>query len=470
MKNDDLFRMIRNTFFFLFFLFLLLLGRLAYVQLFQADELSAHPLNRRGGETQLEERGRILDRHGEVLAESRRQDDGSWYRYYPYGAVTAHAVGYTHPRYGQSGAELQYTNELSGHMTSDRRWEGLLKAIQHGGALGNDVRLTMDARLQEAAYEALGNRRGSVVLLDAQSGEILVMLSRPAYNPNRLDAQWSSLQNQEETPLLNRAQYGQYPPGSIFKTVTAYEALASGKATANTTFQCDGHLRIGSDYEMTEANGKAHGKLTLRQAMAESCNVAFGSLALALGRDGMRQALEHQGFFRPLGSFLEENAPRTPNFSQLTPGELAQTGIGQGDLVVTPLRMAMLAAGYSNQGLLPQPRLLSQIIARNGLPLSFVTDKVWLTLEQRAAAEEVRRMMLLTVQDGTGGAAAVSGLVVGGKTGTAENPHGKPHAWFMGFAQEGKRTVAIAVIVENGGSGGAVAAPIARQVFRAAFR
>ena len=184
----------------------------------------------------------------------------------------------------------------------------------------------------------------------------------------------------------------------------------------------------------------------------------------------MRQALEHQGFLRPLGGSLEENAPRTPNFSQLTPGELAQTGIGQGDLVVTPLRMAMLAAGYSNQGLLPQPRLLSQIIARNGLPLSFVTDKVWLTLEQRAAAEEVRRMMLLTVQDGTGGAAAVSGLVVGGKTGTAENPHGKPHAWFMGFAQEGKRTVAIAVIVENGGSGGAVAAPIARQVFRAAFR
>ena len=106
MMNDDLFRLIRNTFFFLFFLFLLLLGRLAYVQLFQADELSAHPLNRRGGETQLEERGRILDRHGEVLAESRRQDDGSWYRYYPYGAVTAHAVGYTHPRYGQSGGGI----------------------------------------------------------------------------------------------------------------------------------------------------------------------------------------------------------------------------------------------------------------------------------------------------------------------------------------------------------------------------
>lgn len=468
--NDALFRSIRNTFFLLFALFLLLLGRLAYVQLWQADDLAAHPLNRRGGETRLEERGRILDRNGQVLAESRRRGDGSWYRDYPYGAVAAHAVGYTHVRFGQSGAELRFTSELAGHLTSDRRWEGLLKAAQQGGALGNDVELTLDVRLQEAAYEALGERRGSVVLLDVQSGEVLALVSRPSYNPNRLDEQWATLHKQAEAPLLNRALQGLYPPGSTFKTVTAYEALTAGKASAGSTFQCDGRLRIGTDYELTEANGKAHGKVSLRQAMAESCNITFASLALSLGPEGMRRALEHQGFTRSLGTEAEESMPHVPNFSKLTAGELAQTGIGQGDLLVTPLRMAVLAAGYANQGLLPEPRLLHQVTARNGLPLSFASSKVWLALEERAAAEEVRRMMLLTVQEGTGTAASVAGLTVGGKTGTAENPHGKPHAWFIGFAQEGKRQVAIAVIVENSGGGGTIAAPIARQVFRAAFR
>lgn len=450
-------------------LLLILFVYISYIQIFQANALASHPLNRRTMEASHKiEQGQILDRHNIKLAQSLPDDKGGFKRQYPFGPVTANVIGYSSTEYGKSGIESQYTGYLTGTLNPERK----LGPITHLWDIkkGNNIVLTLDYHLQETAYKALGNRRGAVVAISPRTGEILAMVSKPSFDPNNIDKDWKIISQSTESPLLNRPLQGLYPPGSTLKIMIAESVLSEKIVNRNSIFSSEGSLKIGSDYTLYESDFKAYGKLNLEEALAVSSNVVFGKLSLELGRDGMAKAFERYGFSKKIDGVLEESPSRLPDFRKLSDGDLAQTGIGQGSLLVTPLRMAMLASCFANNGTIMKPYLVNKIVSPDGTILEEYNPQEWLNPVNLQTANEIRRMMTTVVDNGTGSAAKITGISVAGKTGTAENPFGSPHSWFIGFAPADDPKIAIAVIVENGGYGGQVAAPIARQVFEQALR
>lgn len=460
---------IRKVAYFLIGLLVVLCLYVSYIQVVESHTLTKHPLNRRNlEEARKIEQGQILDRYGEKIAYSIPDGRGGYKRNYPLGPITAHISGYSSLQFGKSGIESSFGNYLSGASNPERRLGPITHLFET--KKGNNVMLTIDSHLQETAYKALGNSRGAVVAISPRTGEILAMVSKPSFDPNSIDQQWQSVSQSSESPLLNRALQGLYPPGSTIKIMVAEAALAERIASPERTFDCAGILKIGPDYTLQENNQVAHGKINLEDALAVSCNITFGTLSLELGPDRMSKAFSRFGFDKPVGEELQEFPSRLPNFNKLGKGDLAQTGIGQGSLLVTPLRMAMLASCFANNGTIMKPYLVKQISAPDGTIINQFTPEIWLTPTNPQLASQVRQMMITVVKEGTGTAAQVPGILVAGKTGTAENPHGLSHAWFIGFAPADNPQIAIAVIVENGGSGGRVAAPIARQILREALR
>lgn len=449
-------------------LFVSLFLYISYLQIFESDFLAAHPLNKRTAAWNKSiPPGKIIDKQNHVLAASE-PDSSGFKRHYPYGAAMAQVVGYASATYGSAGLEATAADYLSGRKHPLSRL-GAIAALLAPKA-GADVVLTLDAGLQEAAYRALGSRRGAVVALNPKTGEILALASTPSYNPNTVDADWATLSTDAHSPLLNRALQGLYPPGSTIKPMIAETALAEKITDLQREFTCKGTLQIGTDYTLTEAHDHAHGRLKLPAALAESCNITFGTLALELGRSRMAKTFDRFGFNQAVGGDVQEAASHLPDFAALGDGDLAQTGIGQGSLLVTPLHMAMLASSFANQGVIMKPYLIDHIQAADGGILKRSVPETWLQPTNREMAAIIRDMMIQVVTDGTGGSAALSRIQVAGKTGTAENPHGDSHAWFIGFAPADNPEVAVAVIVENAGAGGDMAAPIARQIFAKALR
>lgn len=449
-------------------LLVVLLSYVIYIQVFESDMLAFHPLNRRTAEAaRTVKRGQITDKHGEVLALSELSQK-EYQREYPYDAVFAHVVGYDSPKYGKTGIEGRYDGYLSGQINPEKRL-GAINQLFTGGA-GNTVVLSMDAQLQQIAYQTLGNRRGAVVVMSPKSGAILAMVSRPAFDPNTLATTWDNVSQAANSPLLNRAAQGLYPPGSVIKGMVAEAALAEHIADENRQFSCNGSFKIGPDYILTEVNNTAHGKLDIKHALAVSCNVTFGQLALNLGRSKMAKTFERYGFTQLIKGDIQESSNQLPDFTRLNDGDLAQTGIGQGSLLVTPLRMAMLASTFANNGIMMKPYVVQKIVAPEGTLLRETKPEIWLSPVESKLAGQIADMMVSVVAEGTGSAAALRGIQVAGKTGTAENPHGASHAWFIGFAPAEDPQVAIAVVVENAGAGGSVAAPIARQILLQALR
>lgn len=466
---DDLRGSIRRIAYVLLGLLAVLFAYVSFIQVIQGDRLAGHPLNRRtDAAAEKVARGTIFDRRGEKLAYSEKGEDGKFHRRYPYGPVAAHAVGYASSRYGQAGVESAMNGYLSGLTNPERRF-GPVTGLWTTAA-GNDVTLTLDAALQEAAYRALGNRRGAVVAIDPRSGAVLAMISRPAFDPEEVDSDWQAILGAADSPLLNRAVQGLYPPGSTIKVLVAEAVLAEKVTDTRKTFTCEGSLKIGPDYVLNESNRQAHGKVDLAEALAVSCNVTFGRLSLELGRSRMAKAFDRYAFTKPLEGELTDAGSRLPDFARLGDGDLAQTGIGQGSLLTTPLRMAMLASAFANKGVVLKPYLVSRISSPDGAAIKQFGSAEFAAPTGAATAAEVSRMMQAVVSGGTGYAARIGGVRVAGKTGTAENPHGAPHAWFIGFAPADAPVVAVAVVVENGGAGSEAAAPIARQVIARALR
>ena len=465
---DDLRNNVRKVAFILIGLLVMLFIYVSYLQIIQSDFLAAHALNHRFLIASMKmERGQVFDKNGEVLAYSKADREGRFKRYYPFGEITAHVVGYSSTRYGTTGLESAFNGYLSG-MTNPQRRLGPIGNLWDN-KIGNSITLTIDSRLQQTAFRALGNRRGAVVVLNPRSGAILAMVSKPSFEPADIDDEWNEVSNSTNSPLLNRATQGLYPPGSVLKVMIADAALAEKVTDSKKTYNCQGSLKIG-DYELSESNHKAHGKVDLEEAMAVSCNVTFGQLALDLGRNRMAKAFERYGFNRSLPDELQEVPSRLPNFSGLSDGDLAQVGIGQASLLVTPLRMAMLAASIANKGVIMKPYLVSQVTTPEGSIINEYEPSQFIEASNYSRTSYISKMMVAVVAEGTGSASGVGGIQVAGKTGTAENPHGIPHAWYIGFAPADNPEIAIAVIVENGGSGGEIAAPIARQVIIAALR
>ncbi|MBP1765166.1 MAG: pbpA [Firmicutes bacterium] len=465
MKND-LLANIRRTAYILMGLLVILIVYISYVQIFEQEFLKGHSLNRRNIEAAATiPRGKILDRNGEKLAVSLpiKDEKGRFRREYPFGSVAAHVVGYDSVQYGKAGIESSLNGYLSGMNSLGRSFGPLARLF--GTKTGNDVVLTIDSSIQTIAYQALGNRRGAVVAIDPRTGAILAMVSKPSFNPAEISSQWDNIASSKDAPLLNRASQGLYPPGSILKVMVAEAALSERIASANSFFDCTGSLAIGKDYTLSEDKQIAHGHLSLKEALAVSCNVTFGRLALDLGRNKMEKTFQRYGFIKPLPDELQESACKLPKFNNLSDGDLAQLGIGQASLLVTPLRMAMLADVFANHGVMMKPFLVQKIVTVDGSVIEQYEPEKWISPANENLANQVAAMMIEVVEEGTGSAAQIQGIKVAGKTGTAENPHGDPHAWFIGFAPAENPQIALAVIVENGGSGGGAAAPIARKIF-----
>lgn len=438
--------------------FFVLMAWIIWLQCFEAESLAKNTLNQRG--TLIAEdvqRGSILDRNNEKLAYSNRPGE----RNYPYGASAAAVTGYLGERIGSAGTEGYFNRDLTGSPEAFSRFGPIAQLFTSDK--GNNVKLTVDVRAQQAAYSALKGRKGAAVMMDAATGEVLAMVSTPAVSPDAVENNWQELSKEAEGPLLNRVLQGQYPPGSTIKVVMADQVLKEHIISLNETFDCNGTLRIG-DYTMHEAHGAAHGKVNLQQALVHSCNIVFGTLAVRLGADNLKDAFTRFGFDKNLENELKASAPGLPEFKKLSDGEIAQIGIGQGELLVTPMQMCMAASAVANNGVVMRPHLLSEILSPSGVVIKKEHNEKWFDAMTSERASVIDSFMEKVVKEGTGTAAQIKGVKVMGKTGTAETSKGE-HAWFIGSAEINGRRVAVAVIVENGGGGGTVAAPIARSMF-----
>jgi peptidoglycan glycosyltransferase len=386
--------------------------------------------------------------------------------------------------FSKTGVEAAEDEVLQG--TSDTLFLTRLRDLFTGKQpKGGAVELTIDAAAQDAAYKGLGKQRGAVVALDPSNGEILAMASTPSYDPNTLaghdstkvNKEYQKLDGEAGNPLYNRAIGGDlYPPGSSFKLITAAAALESGQYTKDTVIDAPSTLPLpNSSAVLGNMNGEAcssSGKQTLTQALDVSCNTGFAQVGMNLGQDQLRAQAQAFGFGRDLAVPMAV----TPSSigDNLDQAQTAMSAIGQYDDRVTPLQMAMVVSAIVNGGKIQTPHLVRTQRDADLQVVSTTPNTTWATPISANTASQLKDMMISVVQSGTGTMAQIPGVTVGGKTGTAETGNGEaPDNWFVSFAEAGGRQVAVAVVVENGGTmgrngtGGAVAGPIAKAVMKA---
>jgi penicillin-binding protein A len=415
---------------------------------------------------------------GRAVALSRKTDDEYKYqRFYPGGEVYAPLTGYFPIAGLITGLERAENEILSGD--SDELFVRRLSDYFTGREPeGGSVVLTIDGDAQQTAYDALAGKRGAVVALNPKTGAILAMVSVPSFDPNplathsskRLGDAFDVLNDRTDAPLLNRAINQTYPPGSTFKVITTAAALSSGDYTPASRLRAPDQLTLPQttsklqNFEGEQCAGG--GSISLADALRISCNTAYGALGMELGQDALKEQAEAFGFGRSLSIPLSVSHSVFPD--NLAPPNVAFAAIGQDSDAVTPLQMAMVAAGIANDGVVMQPYLVAKTQTSDLTTLSTTRPREFNRAVDSDVAQQLSTMMQAVVASGTGTAAQIPGISVAGKTGTAENADDKPtHAWFISFAPADNPKVAVAVIVENGGIGGQVAAPIARQVMEA---
>ncbi|HET9222752.1 MAG TPA: penicillin-binding protein 2, partial [Roseiflexaceae bacterium] len=450
-------------------------------------------------------RGKMIDRSGIVLVDTQVVPGGFAVRSYPladqfHPAGFSNLVGFFSSRFGQAGLEATYGDYLSGERDAYSRIQDTLLGESQ---VGDNLHLTIDARLQDAAKRILGDRAGSIVVLDPQSGAVLAMVSGPGFDPRQLafnpaadrDAEnerisqyWDALNSEGAgQPLLNRPTQGRYPPGSTFKSVTAVGALEHPDQGKPDDIRCFETLETepGAPPVVNAVpglSGLTGDPSDLEHVYAYSCNVAFAQYALRLGADMLAETAGKFQIYRPADApevydgFTD--LPTEPSLLYKDSGflnraaALADTGFGQGQLQITPLQMAMVAAAIANDGVMMQPYLVERITRPD--------ESTVLTHGRRAlgramssdTAARMRKNMRAGVAYGFGKAAQQvdpSVALVGGKSGTAENPAGAPHAWFTAIAPVENPRFAVAVMIENGGEGSTVGAEVAGAVMAAAF-
>jgi peptidoglycan glycosyltransferase len=460
-------RAIRDLSTFFVLLFGLLVIRQTYVQLIAAPGIAARPNDPRHALLNVG-RGRILGSDGTVLA---RTVGGR--RVYPLGAELAQTIGYASPRYGTSGVEGAFDRVLmppdaSGDAAAQLQQLAATLRGNTAAAQGADVITTIVPPVQAQLFSMLSQYpRGAGVVLDPRTGAILALASVPSYDPNDFDAEFSSLSSDPDAPLLNRALDGLYPPGSTFKIFTAASALESSTVTMDSHFEDPGYLVIG-DFVLHDNESEATGYADLTTAFALSSNVDFAQIALKMGVETFYDYLRRWGIGESLDFQLPAQADRVPPKQTIVPGELAQMGFGQGALLMTPLRMALLGATIANGGDEPRPYIVREV-ERDGNPVTVSNASTLANPVSPDTAAKVTQMMIAVVQRGTGTPAQLPHVTVAGKTGTATNPRGRSHAWFICFAPALHPRVAVAIVVENVGYGATYAAPIAREVLRTAL-
>jgi penicillin-binding protein A len=506
-KGGEVNRRIRRLGIALVALFGLLFAQVSYLQVFAAGRISGNPANARRqiiAEYQVD-RGQILTADGTVIALSKPTTGHAALRYariYPQGPLYAGVTGFYSQIYGRTELEQAMNSYLSGdapELTVSTFADLVLGRPKKGGS----VFTTIDSRLQQAAFDALGSYSGAVVVFDPRYGDIKALVSNPTFDPNELSTQdssaaraaWERLNADPTTPLLSRANDELFPPGSTFKMITASAAIENG-------FGLDSHWPNPHELDLPLSTGTIQNfggetcpggsTTTLLTAFTDSCNVIFGEIGLKLGADELAAQARAFGFCPTDPPTQTECIAPTfptpipsatgrfpvPAYFQQNDPLVAISAIGQDNDLANPLQMVMVASAIANGGLMMQPRLVTEIRDPQGRVIRQFAPVEYGRPISRDTADAMRTMMVSVVTSGTGQAAQISGLVVAGKTGTAQHggPGTAPHAWFVCFAPAGPDdvpTIAVAVIVLDGGdlgseaTGGQIAAPIAQQVIEA---
>lgn len=448
------------------FLFLIMVGYLVYLNVFRAEELNSSAYNtKQDANTDKYIRGPILSADGSVLAETRVGEDGSETRVYPYANIFAHVVGYA--TNGKSGLEASRSNDL---LSSHTSVFSQLKEPEEGKQMGDSLIVTLNATLQNAAYQALGGYNGAVVALEPKTGKILAMVSKPDYDPNAIAEIWESLiSDSTSSVLLNRATQGLYPPGSTFKILTTLAYMRQQPSGYQKfSFDCTSKL-TKDDVTINCYNGSVHGQEDLKSAFAHSCNTAFAQIGLDLDNKDFRSMCEEFLFNKSLPAAMQHSTSQFALDAQSSYGEEMTTAIGQGDTLVTPLHMALITATVANGGIMMKPYLVDRIEASDGTLVSKSSPSRYKRLMTTEEARVLTEYMRETVASGTAASLGWYDFSVAGKTGSAEygaNGNEGTHSWFVGFSNVDDPDLVVTVIAEDGGTGSETAVPIAAQVFQ----
>jgi peptidoglycan glycosyltransferase len=470
----------------LYVVVILLFGSLIFAStwwsVFTRDDLLANPKNKRELlEEQRIRRGTIKGEGNDVLARSIRRRDGTYTRRYPEGQLFSHAVGYSYTTLGRSGLEASRNDLLTG---KKEELSSLVDQLAGRRQEGDDLTTSLDRSAQKVAIDGLAGRKGAVVALDPRTGAVKVMTSIPDFDPTALRSvkTYQALNRDRNAPLLNRTTQGLYPPGSTFKVVTAVAGIDSGRYTPQSTVSGK-NAKVISGVPLNNDFNESFGMIDLTTALTKSVNTVWAEVAEKVGKATMKKYMLRFGFDQeppidlprnqkvPSGVYARNGKVRDPKSSKV---DIGRVGIGQEALLVTPLQMAMVASAVANKGRLMKPHITLRATDRDGR----VTERIQPEEESRVMSEDTARqvgqMMANVVKEGTGTAAALQGIDVAGKTGTAEKNIALRinQPWFIAFAPVDNPKVAIAVTVENvrGGFGGTVAAPIAKRVMEELLR
>jgi peptidoglycan glycosyltransferase len=463
--------------------FLAVFVQLNYVQIFAAESIASNPANIRSLLREYSiKRGDIVTSDFVTVAESTATNGRlKFLRRYPEGDLYGHITGYYSLVFGADRIERTYNEQLLGE-SGVISMQDLQDRFLGSGERGDDVRLTIHSEVQVAARNALGDNRGAIVALDPQTGAVLAMWSNPSFDPNpisshrppRIRRAWERLNEQTPNPLQHLAATRGFPPGSTFKVVTAAAALESGRFNPQSTFDDPVSFTppqtSSSISNFSGGTCAGGGQINLADALRVSCNTTFAQLGLEVSGQ-MVGLTRGMGFNQRIPFDVQTEASTFERAGEDNLPRRSLAGIGQGDVVTTPLQMALVAASIANGGETPRPRLVDEVTDASGGIVARPPEETLGTAMSESTSRTLTEMMVAVVESGTGANAQIPGVTIAGKTGTAQSAEGaSPHAWFIAFAPAQNPRIAVAVFIQNGGSfgaeatGGTVAAPMARQV------
>lgn len=477
---NDIAASVKKALFVFLLCFMALIMYITYFELFEGQKVSQDTRNQRlWVQRNKILRGTIYDRNMTALTKSTRVNETTQKTEYLGKDVFAHVIGYVDPKFGLTGLENVYDQDLMYSEPDLPNLFNFTKTQKNEEKFGHNLQTTLNSAVQQKAYDLLGDNKGAVVVLNPKTGEILAMVSKPSYDPNNLDDNWKKLNTDAvNTPLLNRATQGLYPPGSTFKTITAISSLQNINGIMNRTFNDTGKLYFNSKDSLSNFDGESFGEIGFKSAYVNSSNFVFGTLGMELGNDKLKATAEKFYFNKtiPISGVPEkfESAAKFPTYKNYEKGNMAQSGIGQAGVLATPMQMAMVACTVANDGVMMKPYLVQNILDKDGKVVKKTNPEALGTIISKENAQTMKDFMRTVVTDGTGTAANLQGINICGKTGTAEHTengqNATPHSWFIGFAPYDNPQIAVAVIVEDGGLGGVKAAQIAAQVMQVGLK
>ncbi len=451
------------------FLFLALMVYFVYFQVVESETFINSPYNAlQNLFSEYVVRGEIISSDGYVLAKTEVDEDGNETRVYPYSEQFAHVVGYAVN--GKMGLENQANFSLlrSHAFFLEQIWNDL----QGEKNIGDNVVTTINYELQTTAYEALSGYDGAVIVMEPGTGKILAMVSLPAFDPNTIGEDWDEITGGTSSVLVNRATQGQYAPGSVFKIFTTLEYYRENPSDyEDYTFFCDSEFTYDGQ-TIHCASNTAHGEENLLSSFANSCNSSYANIALTLNLDSFQELCDSLLFNTSLPLSLETGTSKFSISGDASASLIMETGIGQGDTLVSPLHMLLVTSAIANDGVLMTPYLIDHTENYNGITVEETSQKEYKTLLTEDEAALLQNYMSAVVSEGTASKLSGQSYDAYGKTGTAQisDSTDQANAWFVGYAhKDGYEDIAIAVIVEDSGSGSSYAVPIAKKVFDAYF-